>query len=259
MNILLFSFIFAVAFNLFLFIPAFLYKTDSLTDISYALTFLSISMIGFISNPKHDLNILVVSLVWLWGLRLGFFLLSRIRAIKKDSRFDGQREHFWKFIRFWLFQGITVFIILLPTSMSWSSNHASIDVISVVGLIIFAIGITVETVADLQKQAFRRTGSKQWIDQGLWRASRHPNYLGEILVWIGIYIVVFPTIGITGRIIGFVSPAYISCLLLFISGIPPLERGADKRWGTQRGYQQYKKAVPILIPSLHSIKRALQH
>ena len=83
----------------------------------------------------------------------------------------------------------------------------------------------------------------------LWALSRHPNYFGEITIWLGILIISIPTLeGI--RYIAIISPIFVSFLLIKISGIPKLEQFADEQWGGDTDYEEYKKNTPISIPKL---------
>ena len=84
------------------------------------------------------------------------------------------------------------------------------------------------------------TNTGKWIDTGLWKFSRHPNYFGEILLWIGLYIYTLPSLQGIELLIGLLSPLFIAVLIIFVSGIPLLEKGADKRWGDNPKYQKYK-------------------
>ena len=109
-----------------------------------------------------------------------------------------------------------------------------------------------ESIADHQKYRFRDDpkNKNKWITHGLWQYSRHPNYFGEILVWTGIYLFAFPHLPYNHRLLGIISPLYIFCLLYFVSGVPMLERSANKRWGKDPAYQAYKKKTKVLIPFL---------
>ena len=255
-NLLLLAFIAAIGINVILFVPAFLLKTDKLTDFSYSLSFAVVAIAGFALSAKTSIHTLAFVAVLLWSIRLGGFLVMRIRAQGGDHRFDEMREHLWPFLRFWLTQGLAVWIILLPALFLWQTKDASAGVVSYVGLAIFATGLILEAVADLQKFRFKTAGtSRSWIDQGVWRISRHPNYLGEIMVWIGMYYLAVPALSTNERLLGLASPLFIAVLLMFISGIPILEKSAEKRWGKQLDYKAYKKVVPILIPTPRSIGR----
>ncbi len=250
MDILLTLFLITVGFNLALFIPAYLYKTDRLTDVSYALSFVILSVFAYAKSSHNAAHTVLLLAVLLWAARLGGFLLMRIWNMKRDKRFDGMRENFFAFLRFWLLQGISVFIILLASLLYWRHPHAVVSTLSVVGVLIFGVGLCLETVADAQKFTFNQDPKNKgkWIDSGVWSKSRHPNYLGEMLVWIGLYIYGLTVFEGKEWLIGLASPLFIMTLLLFVSGIPLLEKSADERWGKDKAYQAYKKRVPKLLP-----------
>jgi len=249
------AFCVAVGINLILFVPAFFFKTDKLTDFSYALSFFVVSAVLLFSSEKSPSQVLLFLLVSLWALRLGLYLFIRIKKIKKDNRFDEMREKFWSFFKFWLLQGVTVFVVLLSSVIYYSNSPVSISSIAIFGILIFLIGLLIESVADYQKYTFinNEENKGKWIDTGLWKFSRHPNYFGEILVWIGLYVYVLPSLQGIDVLIGLLSPLFIAALIIFVSGIPLLEQGAEKRWGSDPKYQKYKKNTSslVLLPNKH--------
>lgn len=235
-----------------MFLPAYRYKTDKLTDISYALTFIVIALYGYFSSTKTPEHLAVTLLVSAWAVRLGSFLFMRINKMKRDKRFDGMRENFFKFLRFWLLQAVTVFVVLLGPIALWNSKETAVTFLSVIGILVFISGLTLEAVADRQKFQFNNDpkNKDKWIHQGVWKLSRHPNYLGEMLVWIGMYGVVLPSLSGALIFYALISPVYIISLLMFVSGVPLLEKAADKKWGSDKSYLTYKKQTPALLPKL---------
>jgi len=244
---LLYYLIMALGINLIMFIPGYFFKTDKLTDLSYALTFIILTLTSLILSNISLLKIIISAMILVWALRLGIFLFVRIRKIKYDKRFDGIRESFKKFLKFWVLQGLSVWIILIPTLFFINSNS---DSVLWVGLIIWALGLAIESISDIQKYNFtqNKNNSGKFINIGLWKYSRHPNYFGEILCWVGIYVFTFVSFSTFQKIIGLVSPLFITILLLFITGLPPLEKSADNKWGKQKDYKEYKRKTSILIP-----------
>jgi len=244
--------VFAVGLNLLLFLPAYFFKTDKLTDVSYGATFASLAVLAFFLNSQDGLKAVLLLMILLWAARLGGFLFLRISKIKRDKRFDGIRENFSRFFTFWGLQGISVWIILLPSLFFFQLSKTSLSALSLFGLAVWVLGLSMETVADWQKFKFKQNpkNAGNWIEQGLWKYSRHPNYFGEILNWLGIYLFVFGSLSVFGGLVGFLSPLYISFLLIFVSGIPKLEKEADKRWGGDKNYLSYKKRTSVLIPFL---------
>lgn len=246
----------SIGINLLMFVPAFIYKTDKLTDVSYAVTFAVVALCGFRQSTHAGLHWLLLIMVLAWALRLGGFLLMRVRKKGKDRRFDETREHFLLFLRFWLLQGVSVFVIMLAALAAFNQTDTRL-MFSWPGIMLFMAGLAIEVVADLQKFRFGRDPKHKgtWIDQGMWRASRHPNYLGEIAVWLGLYLAVLPSLTIGAALLALLSPLYIVVLLLFVSGVPILEKSAEEKWGDKREFVRYRSEVPVLIPTLASIKR----
>lgn len=246
------SFVVSMGINLLMFIPAFIFKTDKLTDISYAVTFVVVAFFGLLSADISVVKIIYFLAILLWALRLGSYLLIRIKKIGKDSRFDGMREKFFPFLRFWFLQGLTVWVVMIPGTLFLYSGYSSFGIVSILGLIIFFVGLATEAVADMQKYRFINNPENKgkWIDTGLWSVSRHPNYLGEILVWCGLYVFVLPSLFGWHVLAGLTGPLFIAVMILFVSGVPLLERGADKIWGDNPEYQKYKKRVGILLPKI---------
>jgi steroid 5-alpha reductase family enzyme len=246
---LLTTFIFAVGFNLALFLPAYFFRTDKLTDISYALTFIILALYGLFAGGVTPPKLLVVALVVIWAIRLGAYLLYRIHKMGRDKRFDERRNNFLSFGSFWLLQGVTVWVVLISTLLFLQSENPSLTWLSFVGILIWLFGLSVESLADWQKFQFisNKANKGKWIDSGVWRYSRHPNYFGEILVWVGVYLTVVSALSVSAGLLGLLSPAYIALLLLFVSGVPLLEKSADKKWGDNPEYQEYKRKTSVLV------------
>ena len=232
-----------------------------LTDISYAVTFATVAVAGYLQSTQTSLHKLVTFLVLFWSFRLGAFLFIRINKIGRDVRFDGMREKFFAFLRFWILQGVSVFVVMLAPTYAYVQKSSHITMLSIVGAMVFLAGLLIEAVADSQKFGFNSDPKHKgkWIDIGIWKASRHPNYLGEMMVWIGMYVSVVSALDGTARLVTLVSPLYIVGLLLFVSGVPLLEESATKKWGKDKQFTIYKKQVPVLIPTPSSIKRALKN
>lgn len=250
MNILLSSLIFSVSLNLLLFFPAFLFRTDKLTDISYALTFITLAIFGLFTYEITFPSLVLSAMIFVWAIRLGIYLLSRIKKIGKDKRFDDKREKFWSFAAFWLLQGVTVWIVLLPSLLFFANSVVVLPAAAYLGVFVWLVGIAIEAVSDKQKYTFINDPKNKgkWVDRGLWKYSRHPNYFGEILLWIGVYLYTIFGLSETQILIGLASPLFIAGLLSFVSGIPLLEKSADKKWGKNQKYLEYKKSTSILIP-----------
>ncbi|MDL2363525.1 MAG: DUF1295 domain-containing protein [Patescibacteria group bacterium] len=249
-HIILLSLACSLAINLLLFLVAFKLRSDKLTDISYSLSFLAISVVGLVNAPNLTAyRLLIFLMVAIWAVRLGSFLLIRVFKVGKDQRFDEIRNSFIGFGKFWLGQAVTAWIVMLPATLALYRGSAVTSLV-LIGFAIWLLGVTVEGVADYQKFAFKQNPANngKWIDNGIWKYSRHPNYFGEIAVWVGVYLACFPALNGIEKVIGLASPILISSALLFISGVPILEKSADKRWGKLPAYTAYKKRTRLLIP-----------
>jgi steroid 5-alpha reductase family enzyme len=104
-------------------------------------------------------------------------------------------------------------------------------------------------VSDAQKNRFRADPANRgkFIQTGLWAWSRHPNYFGEIVLWIGVAIIALPVLR-GWQYLTLISPVFVTLLLTRVSGVPMLERRADEKWGGQEDYEAYKARTPVLIP-----------
>ncbi|MDX1535814.1 MAG: DUF1295 domain-containing protein [Candidatus Spechtbacterales bacterium] len=250
-NIFITTFAISMLTQAVFFVFAAKFKTDKVTDLSYSLTFIFIAIYLMIYGSVRDIfSIIIAIAVVSWGMRLGTYLFIRILKMKKDSRFDEIREDFWRFAKFWFLQGITVWVVMLPIITFFGSNHSGISVkLFSVGISIWLFGLIFETIADFQKYSFIQNSKNrgQWINVGLWKYSRHPNYFGEITCWWGLFIAA--SSAFSGlEFASVIGPIFITAMILFVTGLPPLEKKADKMFGDKSGYAEYKKNTSILIP-----------
>jgi len=111
------------------------------------------------------------------------------------------------------------------------------------------VGIGLEATADAQKSRFRADPANKghFIHSGIWSWSRHPNYFGEILLWVGVAIVALPVLR-GWQWVTLISPVFVALLLLRVSGVPMLEKAADDKWGGQADYEAYKSRTSVLVP-----------
>lgn len=242
----------SVAINIVLFIVAFIGKTDRFTDASYAISFVALALYGLLYSSVTTERAIIFGMVALWAVRLGGFLVMRIWRSGIDHRFDDIRGSFIKFGTFWVSQGISAWLIMLAALLALGMPSPTFTMLSYIGMAVWVSGLLIEGTADTQKYRFSSNpaNKNRWIHTGLWRYSRHPNYFGEILVWSGVYITVFDSLQLQAAAVALISPLFITALLLFISGIPMLERSADKKWGNESAYKEYRHKTSPLIPWL---------
>lgn len=233
------------------FIPAYLRKTESFYDLTGSLTYITVVVVAVLLSPEADSrSLLLLGMIAIWALRLGSFLFRRIRAAGEDRRFREIKVSFSRFLLAWTLQGLWVaFSLAAALAAITAADKPDLGVFALVGFLVWALGFSIEVIADRQKSKFKANpeNADKFIKSGLWSWSRHPNYFGEIVLWFGIAIIAIPTLsGWTWLTL--VSPLFVIILLTRISGIPPLERRADQKWGGQPDYEAYKKATSVLIP-----------
>ncbi len=247
----LFTLLLSFGINMFFYAFAALFKTDKVTDLTYSLSFFLITGILFIGTDKalSPGKIIVTLGILLWAVRLGSYLFYRILTIKSDHRFDERRGNPIEFLKFWILQATAVWVIMLPFTYYLTRPFAigiSIPVLS--GAVIYLIGLIIEAISDRQKFRYRLNPRNKghWMDQGLWKYSRHPNYFGEILVWWGLFIIAVPALkGLAWLTV--LGPVAITLLLLFVSGIPLLEKSSEERYGKDPEFRKYKERTHLLL------------
>lgn len=245
----------AFAVQIIVFIPALIWRTEKFFDLTGASTFALISLGLLALSPAPDARSWVLTgMVVLWAIRLGPFLFLRVRAAGADDRFDEIKRNPIVFLRVWILQGLWV---SLTASAAWiaisSAAHARepLNWVSIVGVALWAVGLGIEVTADVQKSRFKADprNAGTFIRTGLWSRSRHPNYFGEIMLWIGVLVVAAPVLS-GWQWVALLSPVFVTLLLTRISGVPMLEQKADARWGGEPAYEAYKSQTPVLIPRL---------
>ena len=236
-------------------IPASIMKSERFYDLTGGLTYVTVVIFslwaGSQSEPPSLRELIVSILVVIWSLRLSFFLYIRIHRTGKDGRFDQLKTSPIRFLVPWTIQGLWVFLTMIVVIVinSQANSTSALGIWDGIGLSIWSLGFGIEAVADHQKTVFNAEPENhgKWIDSGLWSYSRHPNYLGEILLWTGIAF--FGISCFTGlERVAWVSPIFIYLLLTKISGTPILDKRSLEKWGENQEYQKYRENTPALIP-----------
>lgn len=250
------SFLLSLGINLLFFIFAAAFKTDKVTDLTYSLSFFIITPLLLSAGSRSPEQWIVALAIMLWALRLGSYLFRRILKIKKDDRFDDKRGSVITFMGFWILQTLAIWMILIPHSLFLTAVTPETSTLSTsAGFFIYLIGLVIESLSDSQKYRFRNNpaNSGKWMDQGLWKYSRHPNYFGEILVWWGLFVLVIPSLSGWSWLTLW-GPLSITLLLLFVSGIPLLEKSAQDKYGSDPAFADYKKRTRLLLPLPKKVK-----
>ena len=239
-----------------IFIPSFLFKTEKYYDITGTIAYISIILVALyfiiiVNGESLSIRSAVSTfLVLIWALRLGIFLLLRVAKAGEDKRFKNVKSSFSKFLMYFTISSLWVFLTTINFLTMLLHNSILInDAFFFFGLLVWIIGFIIEVIADEQKRRFKLNPNNKgaFISSGLWSYSRHPNYFGEILLWIGMAIISLSSLeGL--QYITLISPLFVYILLTKMSGIPILENQSNERWGNQSDYQNYKKITPILFP-----------
>jgi steroid 5-alpha reductase family enzyme len=249
----LFAFSIGLAFVIqwIAFIPAYIFQTEKFYDLTGSLTYIGITVAALLlSGSVDERTYLLAGMVIVWALRLGSFLFRRILKSGRDSRFDSIKPDFLRFLLTWSMQGLWVSFTAAAALAAISAQlKASLDGFALAGVLVWLAGLGTEAVADAQKSQFRKDpqNKERFIQSGLWAWSRHPNYFGEILLWVGVAITAFPVL-YGWQLVTLISPLFVIFLLTKVSGIPLLEKRADEKWGGQVDYEDYKKNTSVLVP-----------
>jgi steroid 5-alpha reductase family enzyme len=196
----------------------------------------------------------ILALVFLWAIRLTVYLFMRHhRTGREDVRYAAMRTyHGARFKRYSLFsifllQALIQWILAIPLMLGvlWMDAHSSIFML--IGGGIFLCGFLVESIADYQMMRFKRQThtTPALLTTGLFSLCRHPNYLGEMMVWFGIALVLYGASSSTSQVLVFLMPLAMVFLLIKVSGLPLLEAHLEK---TRPDYAAYKAKVPALLP-----------
>ncbi|MFK7898211.1 MAG: DUF1295 domain-containing protein [Myxococcota bacterium] len=242
----------AIAFgvNGLVFLHANAVKTERFYDLTGSLTYLSVVGFALAFGNADARALLLACLISIWAARLGSFLFIRITKDGSDGRFDEIKVNFANFLMTWMLQGLWVFLTAsCALAAMTSAGSTPLGLPAYLGAVIWLIGFGIEVVADYQKSRFRADSNNdgRFITSGLWSWSRHPNYFGEIVLWIGVAIAAIPALA-GWQLVTLISPIFVTVLLTKISGIPLLEDRAKKRWGDEPAFQDYTRRTSVLIP-----------
>ncbi len=234
-----------------MFIIAQLKNNNALVDIGWGVGFILLVIHGLLTTDTLTTSAIVVSiLVIIWGLRL--FLYISVRNFKKpeDYRYQAMRKKWGNnhprvqaFFKVFMIQGLFMLIIAAPIHYAFLSTDEIGLPWLIVGSVLFFIGFYFEAVGDIQLRRFVKNPANKGhiMKSGLWKYTRHPNYFGETVMWWSFFVVIAS--GYLG-FIAFIGPLFITLLLLFVSGVPLLE----KKYANNPEFIEYAKKTSIFIP-----------
>ncbi|CAI9557411.1 unnamed protein product [Staurois parvus] len=226
-------------------------QTEKFYDLAGSGTFILLSHLSLQwSGTNYLRQKIQTALITVWGIRLGTFLFLRILRDGHDRRFNKVRDNPGTFLVYWTVQGIWIFLTLLPSLMlNLEKRNKPLVLVDYCGWSLWAVGFLVQAIADQQKLNFKSDpdNAGKFIQSGLWAYSRHPNYLGEILQWSGLFL--SSSSVLRGyQYLSIISPIFVWFLLSYVSGIPILEKQGLERWGEDPTYKRYIQQTPVLWP-----------
>lgn len=242
--------------QILVFLPSFIAQTEHFYDLTGGITYLS--TMGFMAYRHQQLfgewdlrSLVLTALIGLWAIRLSSFLFTRVKRVGKDGRFDSLKTSFTRFLLTWMLQGLWVFMCTYPALIALSSPSNSEVTFLGIGGVVWLVGWVYEVIADRQKTTFNKApeNAGKFINVGVWKQSRHPNYVGEVILWTGITIMAIPVYQ-GSQWLALITPLFVYWLLNKVSGVNLLEDRADKKWGDDPDYITYKKTTPIFFPKL---------
>jgi len=247
----------AFAIQWIAFIPAYVFQTEKFYDLMGSITYLTVIWFTLMSSSDKLTsvnigNIVIVLLISSWAIRLGTFLFLRIKKDGEDKRFRTIKPSASRFFMTWTLQGLWVSLCSMCALTAISSEGGIIlNLFFYLGVAIFIFGFAIEIIADKQKSKFRsiEANKDSFITTGLWGKSRHPNYLGEILLWLGVAVISISSLS-GWQYLTLISPIFTYLLLVYVSGVRMLEDMGDKKWGHNEEYIKYKSTTPRLFFNL---------
>lgn len=220
---------------------------NDVADIAWGLGFVLVAWVNlFLNSSVHPLSLMMTGMVTIWGVRLSWHIFQRNRRKAEDGRYATWRTQWGKwagvrtYLLIFILQGVLLYIISLPI-IAAHGGKLSLSLIAIAGVLIWLFGFFFESVADHQLARFAASPENKGklLQTGLWKYSRHPNYFGEIVLWWGIYAMVSPVAWWT-----IIGPITITYLIVFVSGVPLLER----KYAGRPDFEIYKQKTSVLIP-----------
>lgn len=251
MNLFLLTALLLFCFMCMIFLLALKRKDNSIVDIAYGFGFVLVGWSGFIVYGTGEARqLLLLSLVTVWGLRLAVHIAARKgREDGEDPRYRQWRTSWgatfvWRsFLQIFMLQGAVIYLVALPLLLAILDAGGPLGWGDLLGVLIWLFGFIFEAVSDRQLLQFKRNPSNRGriMRYGLWRFTRHPNYFGEATLWWGIFFIALST---SAGWLAIISPLLIGFLLLKVSGIPMLE----ERYAGNPEFEAYKKQTSAIFP-----------
>jgi steroid 5-alpha reductase family enzyme len=232
------------------FIVALARKNNGIVDIAWGLGFILVSWTVFLGNGQgHPRQWLALALVTIWGGRLALHIYARNRGREEDFRYAAWRRAWGKyfvlrsFFQIFMLQGLLMLLVMAPLLLIVGQEQPPLNLLDGLGALVWLAGLLFEAIGDRQLAAFIRDPANRGklMTIGLWSVTRHPNYFGEAALWWGMAVL---ALSAPRGWLGLVGPLVITFLLLFVSGVPLLE----KKYRGRPDFEAYKKRTPIFFP-----------
>ena len=233
-----------------IFIPSYAFQTEHYFDLTGSLSYITTVIVAMVLNPSLDIRDLIIcAMILVWAVRLGSFLFWRIKKDGQDKRFIVMKTKFTWFLLTWTLGGLWVLVTMAAGLAALTSNTTvELGILGYVGIALWLFGFAVEVIADNQKTQFKKdpNNKDRFITSGLWSWSQHPNYFGEITLWLGLALFTYPVLS-GWQLVTLISPIFVYLLLTRLSGIPTLDRLAKEKWGSDSDYIAYVQATSKLM------------
>ena len=233
-----------------IFIPSYAFQTEHYFDLTGSLSYITTVIVAMVLNPSLDIRDLIIcAMILVWAVRLGSFLFWRIKKDGQDKRFIVMKTKFTWFLLTWTLGGLWVLVTMAAGLAALTSNTTvELGILGYVGIALWLFGFAVEVIADNQKTQFKKdpNNKDRFITSGLWSWSQHPNYFGEITLWLGLALFTYPVLS-GWQLVTLISPIFVYLLLTRLSGIPTLDRLAKEKWGSDSDYIAYVETTSKLM------------
>lgn len=225
-------------------------RNNSIVDMGWGSGFVLVAFVILISQGAYvERNLLITLLVTIWGGRLTYYIVRRNWGKPEDFRYAKWRKEWGKwlvpraFLQIFMLQGVLMLIIGYPIIVVNANPQPGLNFIDYLGLLIWITGFIFESVGDKQLAEFKKDPANKGhvIQSGLWKYTRHPNYFGEATMWWGIFLL---TISVPLGWSAVISPLTITLMLLYVSGVPMLE----KKYKDNPEFQEYARRTNKFFP-----------
>lgn len=231
------------------FLVSLIKKRNDVADIAWGIGFVLLSWTSLIIGNVSSRGIISCVLVTIWGLRLAYHIYNRNKKKTEDYRYLEWRKQWGRYfyirsyLQIYLLQGLFLYLIVFPVLFINNKPHLNITYLDFLGITIWVVGFIFESVGDYQLSKFISNPANKGkiIQTGFWKYSRHPNYFGEVTQWWGIFLL---AISIPNGFVTIIGPIVITILILFVSGVPLLE----KKYQGREDFEEYKKRTSVFFP-----------